>query len=577
MAPDPWGVASVEDAPASGAKDPWGVAAVDDAAPAPLSGPIGAAPVPAGLQGPPARGLASSPEEVLSTVGRHALNAVAGPVAAIGAPPQDTAEKVANMAMPGGLAAYRTLVKPVIAPAKRAVQQVGQGDFSGAARSAESAIPVVGPWADQIESDTANNGAVAGLAGLATDVLAPKAAAGAVSAIPSAAETTARGIVKQTFGLRGKDFARQADPAGAYLRNNIGPSRSMDSAAEATDDARSDAGEALGNAYAQADASGKLIPAGAVRKAIHPVIDDAKGKAGGPGVVADPAAYQALKDSFEPALQAADAKGGFTPSELWKIRRDMNESLNWGDQSRLNLTKTQQRVSGALGGVLEDAVPEVKDLNKNYQDLSKLHGRVAARAVSQPTLGQYAGKAALGAVGSVAGHAVGGPLGGIGSGIAAQAIDSVPVKTSLASGLYGAGRVLRPAARGLSSTTLPQTLSAVAVNQEDQQGNEEPENNAANDVQGSPSNESIAPISETVPDAGSDLGPQKGNQLQPPIQKGTPVTINGKPGKIVFLHQEMGIARVKTDDGRKLTVRLGALKITPHIQVAAHIRKVPAK
>lgn len=61
------------------------------------------------------------------------------------------------------------------------------------------------------------------------------------------------------------------------------------------------------------------------------------------------------------------------------------------------------------------------------------------------------------------------------------------------------------------------------------------------------------------------------------LAKGTPVTVNGKPGKVVFLHQEMGIARVKTDDGRKLTVRLGALKIMPHIQVAAHIRKVPAK
>lgn len=437
--------------------------------------------------------LGSTAADVLSTVGQHALNSVVGPAKTILQPPQNTGEKIANYAMPGGLAAYRTLVEPSIAPVKQAIHQVGQGDFSGAARSAESAIPVVGPWADQVENDVKNKGAVAGLAGLATDVLAPKAVGKVVSAVPDALQTSARGVIKQTVGLRGKDFSRGANPADAYLRNGLGPSGSMESIADKAGDARAEAGQALGNAYAEADKKGTLIPADTVRKAIGDILTDAKAKAGAPGVVADPAVYDQMAQSFVPALKDAYAKGGFTPSELWKIRKDMNESLNWGDQSRLNVTKTQQRVSGALGGVLEDAVPAVADLNQNYQDLSSLHERSVARAQSSPTLGQYAGKAALGAIGGAAGHIMGGPGSGIAGGIAAQAADSIPVKTTLASGIYGAGRVLRPVGQAATAAALPQSLAAVAVNKQAEDGSEESSNNGADDSQATPSAESITP------------------------------------------------------------------------------------
>lgn len=472
----------------------------------------GGAAIPSAVQPAVQPRWGSSAADVLSTVGQHAANAVIGPAKTILEPPQNAGERVANYAMPGGLAAYRTLVEPSIAPVQQAVRQVRAGDFSGAARSAESAIPVVGPWADRVENDVANKGAVAGLAGLATDVLAPQAVAKAVSVLPATAERAAPGIINKTIGARKGDFARGANPGRGYLDAKLGPSGSMEAIADKASDARAEVGQALGNAYSDADATGKLIPADTVRKAIGPIMDEAKAKAGAPGVVADPSAYQALSHSFEPSLQAADAKGGFTPSELWKIRKDMNESLNWGDQSKLNLTKTQQRVSGALGGLLEDAVPDAADLNQNYQDLSKLHARASERAATgSQSLGGMVAKGVASGVGGALGHATGlGPAAGLGGAALGAALESVPAKTALATGLSGAGKVLRPVATGASAAALPATLAAVAgdtVPQDpgddhDDQGDDsaaqQPSQVSPNLTQGSPSTESIAP--EPTPD-----------------------------------------------------------------------------
>jgi hypothetical protein len=63
-----------------------------------------------------------------------------------------------------------------------------------------------------------------------------------------------------------------------------------------------------------------------------------------------------------------------------------------------------------------------------------------------------------------------------------------------------------------------------------------------------------------------------------PLMKGAPVQLpDGTQGRVAHVIANMRSVRVRTDDGRNLTVRLGALKVLPHIQVAAHIRKVPEK
>lgn len=277
---------------------------------------------------------------------------------------------------------------------------------------------------------------------------------GMAAAAPEAATDAAAGIWNKTIGARGMtgrgDFARNANPGRGAVDAGIGPSGSMQSIADKAAAARQEVGQALGDAYQQADTKGTLIPAEDVRKAVGDILNDAKQKASAPGVVADPAIYDQIADSFRPALRAAWDKGGFTPSELWKIRKDMNESLNWGDQSKLNVTKVQQRISGALGGVLEKAVPEVEDLNQNYQDLTKLHGRASERAAtgSSPLTG-IAGKVAAMGAGALAGsHS---PIGAAAGAVFGGALDSVPVKTTLASGLGAAGKVLRPAGEAVQS------------------------------------------------------------------------------------------------------------------------------
>lgn len=62
----------------------------------------------------------------------------------------------------------------------------------------------------------------------------------------------------------------------------------------------------------------------------------------------------------------------------------------------------------------------------------------------------------------------------------------------------------------------------------------------------------------------------------PALQKGSPVTLpDGSKGKVMHMVANMGTVRVRTDDGRNLTVRAKALTVAPHIMVATHARRLP--
>jgi hypothetical protein len=113
--------------------------------------------------------------DILDVAGSHLKNAVVGPYRAVTAPPQGTAENIANMAMPGGLPLYRSFVEPSVNSLGEAASDFSQGHYGDAANAALDAVPVVGPWAKQIQDDTAKHGAIAGLVGMGTDLLASKA------------------------------------------------------------------------------------------------------------------------------------------------------------------------------------------------------------------------------------------------------------------------------------------------------------------------------------------------------------------------------------------------------------------
>lgn len=75
----------------------------------------------------------------------------------------------------------------------------------------------------------------------------------------------------------------------------------------------------------------------------------------------------------------------------------------------------------------------------------------------------------------------------------------------------------------------------------------------------------------------SGLKADKSADTSPPV-KGAPVKLqNGTTGKIAWYDPKLGIARIKTDDGKSVPVRKGAFTVQPHTQVAAHVRRIPAK
>lgn len=147
-------------------------------------------PVPQGLQGPPAPSPAqfgSSISDVFNTIAQHGKNMVAGPYHAFTDAPRNAGEQRIK-SLPGNsglfgqadLGAARMFAEPTIQNARESVAQYKAGNNEAGFQSAMDAVPVVGPWAKQIETDTQNKGAVAGMAGLATDIFAPKLAGKAV-------------------------------------------------------------------------------------------------------------------------------------------------------------------------------------------------------------------------------------------------------------------------------------------------------------------------------------------------------------------------------------------------------------
>ena len=152
--------------------DRFAEAAKAGAVPYQSSSPV---PIPAGLQGPTPK-LGSSMADTLSAVGSHAANIFAGPYHAIADAPtpeeQSTYGPGINRPLARiSLAADRAFVRPTTT----ALSKISKGNtFDENANHVMDAIPLIGPWARQVEDETAQKGAVAGMAGLATDVVAPQ-------------------------------------------------------------------------------------------------------------------------------------------------------------------------------------------------------------------------------------------------------------------------------------------------------------------------------------------------------------------------------------------------------------------
>jgi hypothetical protein len=182
--------------------------------------------------------------DTLSTVGSHLKNLAYGPYhALVDEPKNDTEQDVVNQGGGGAFGRYvgLPLDRMLGASASMDSAQRAKG-LTGDAKvqALEDAVPIVGPWAKQIESDVQNKGVVPGLAGLATDALAPMGAGKAVGGIahslaPGTAEgalniskidrafgkTPGRAILDETTGVRPASVQASAQAKLGELNSNI--------------------------------------------------------------------------------------------------------------------------------------------------------------------------------------------------------------------------------------------------------------------------------------------------------------------------------------------------------------------
>ena len=129
--------------------------------------------------------LGSSVGDTVGNIASHAASLVTAPLHAVLDAPQNADEQSQEDANGHtGLVLDRMLGVTVSKNAvKDSAAKFKQGDSEGGMESAMDAIPVVGPWARNIENETRDKGAVAALAGLATDAVAPKAIGGAAGKV----------------------------------------------------------------------------------------------------------------------------------------------------------------------------------------------------------------------------------------------------------------------------------------------------------------------------------------------------------------------------------------------------------
>lgn len=308
------------------------------------------------------------------------------------------------------------------------------------------AIPIIGPALAQAQAqhDIGNNSGMAGtLAGTVAGLAGPKLLEGAPEGLQTLGEGMQNrgvGIINTTVGALKKDMQRGTNPGQGYFDAGLGPSSSLASIANKAASAKADVGAQLGNAYDSATASGVRIPADAIARELQGPLNTAYGLEQGPGGMGNTAALDNYSAGFRPSLQNAANNGGMTPTDLFNLKQAIAKNTNWADPSQFNLKAVRQQQTGAVGGLLTDAVPETEDLNSLYANLNKLAARSKERSLtgSSPLTG-LAVKAGSSGIGAALGAAHGTP-GMIAGALSGLVADSVPVRTTGASALFYGGK-----------------------------------------------------------------------------------------------------------------------------------------
>lgn len=383
------------------------------------------------------------------------------------------------------------LVKNTVDQQKAEKEAFNQGQYGAAASHALLSVPIVGQVAqkamDQTEGNSTQNsygqnlkalvtspGAMGTLAGAAASPVLAKGAAEAAPEIVTTAGKTASivgdaaqdagvGVINKTVGALKADFKRGANPGRGYLSTDNGPVLTMQGLADNAADAKDAIGTQLSADYQKATDAGVKIPVETVAQEMAKPLQKAIDLETGPGGTGNVATIQNYVEQFAPTFDKAAANGGFTPKELFDMKRSIAQNTNWSDPTQFSLKAVRQQQTGALSGILSDAVPELSDLNQHYQDLSNFAERAADRAKtgSSPLTALATKIGTMGAVGASGSHF--GPAGAAAGAAAGALIDSIPFKTTLATGLYRGGRLLSAAGERLTPADSA-TVEGVSAN-----------------------------------------------------------------------------------------------------------------
>jgi hypothetical protein len=410
----------------------------------------------------PQRGFFSSALDSsgLSTLGHAIMN------------PRETASNLAGVATYGG----GDTTNPIINGIKGEVNRVG-GELKTAWNQPQTlegaknaidhtmyAIPGIGgvlSTADNQYKGGNYAGAAGTMAGLGANLASPsliKSAVPAVgrviSATGAAAEDAGVGLMNKTVGALKPDFKRGANPARGYFAAGNGPASSMQSLADKAASSKAYVGKQIGSTIDAATASGTKIPATDVASVLSPPIQKGMDLELGPGGMGNTASIENYSAGFRPALKKAVQDGGMTPRELFDMKRGVAQNTNWSDPSQFNLKAIRQQQSGAMSGVLGDAIPELPELNSQYGDLSKFAARAQLRAETHSMpLTSLMAKTGMSTAGAIPGLIEGNPLHATMGAAAGVLADSVPVKSTIASGLFYGGKKLSQAGNWLMPPT----------------------------------------------------------------------------------------------------------------------------
>lgn len=325
----------------------------------------------------------------------------------------------------GGLAALGA--KGVYDDVKRSVQQYGSGDRDGGLESIGTALP--------------------------NAALTLPSLAQPMQALGEGMQTRGENLINNTVGANRKNFARGASPGEGYFQAGLGPSASMKSIAAKAGDALQRTGSQMGDAVSGAAQNGVVIPFRAGSEPITGNIAKTRAVVGGFGGSQDTSAIDNYAATVQPLLSAAEKAGGFNPADYFDAKKNLAKNVQWGDPTQIGLKSLRQQTVGGMAGALGDAIPEVRPLASQYQNLTQLQDIAQQRSDtgSYPLtrLAKLGGLAATLGGGAAAMH--GGAAETIGGALVPLALDSVPVRTTAASGLFYGGKALKTVGGGLDS------------------------------------------------------------------------------------------------------------------------------